>query len=62
MSYYDDESPTSGKGKEVDKFLVTHNSRMMMEISQKLDINEKMEGKRVDPSQLGKGGMIRKNS
>jgi hypothetical protein len=27
-----------------------------------LDINEKLEGRRVDPDQLGKGGMLRRDS
>ena len=34
----------------------------MQEITQKLEINEKMEGERVHSSQLGKGGMVKKNS
>ena len=42
--------------------MTSYNDQMMKEITQKLEINEKMEGKRVDPSQLGKGGMVRKNS
>ena len=35
---------------------------MMMEITKKLEINEQMEGRRVDPEQLGKGGMIKRGS